>query len=185
MRQDNLLVQGAAIFIYSCTLHHKIQSENQHLTTKRKAQVQTLFCSSYYFHTLLIFPSYRKTKNLLFFSFFSQNYYICTSSKSRAKQCSETRTATKSLPVTELPTLYVLSIKLLKEIYRFFIKKPSPEPISPPPKDINYKRNKYIFSHYSFVHPIKPFVHPCLRHKFYFCHAIGTQLSEETPAFKI
>ena len=25
----------------------------------------------------------------------------------------------------------------------------------------------------------------CLRHKFYFCHAIGTQLSEETPAFKI
>lgn len=66
-----------------------------------------------------------------------------------------------------------------------FIKKPSPEPISPPPKDINYKRNKYIFSHYSFVHPIKPFVHPCLRHKFYFCHAIGTQLSEETPAFKI
>jgi len=85
--------------------------------------VQTLFCSSYFFHTLLIFPSYRKTKNLLFFSFFSQNYYICTSSKSRAKQCSETRTATKSLPVTELPTLYVLSIKLLKEIYRFFSKK--------------------------------------------------------------
>ena len=123
MRQDNLLVQGAAIFIYSCTLHHKIQSENQHLTTKRKAQVQTLFCSSYFFHTLLIFPSYRKTKNLLFFSFFSQNYYICTSSKSRAKQCSETRTATKSLPVTELPTLYVLSIKLLKEIYRFLHKK--------------------------------------------------------------
>ena len=81
--------------------------------------MQTLFCSSYFFHTLLIFPSYRKTKNLLFFSFFSQNYYICTSSKSRAKQCSETRTATKSLPVTELPTLYVLSIKLLKEIYRF------------------------------------------------------------------
>ena len=116
-------MQGAAIFIYSCTLHHKIQSENQHLTTKRKAQVQTLFCSSYFFHTLLIFPSYRKTKNLLFFSFFSQNYYICTSSKSRAKQCSETRTATKSLPVTELPTLYVLSIKLLKEIYRFFLKK--------------------------------------------------------------
>lgn len=115
-------MQGAAIFIYSCTLHHKIQSENQHLTTKRKAQVQTLFCSSYFFHTLLIFPSYRKTKNLLFFSFFSQNYYICTSSKSRAKQCSETRTATKSLPVTELPTLYVLSIKLLKEIYRFFLK---------------------------------------------------------------
>ena len=122
MRQDNLLVQGAAIYKYSCTLHHKIQSENQHLTTKRKAQVQTLFCSSYFFHTLLIFPSYRKTKNLLFFSFFSQNYYICTSSKSRAKQCSETRTATKSLPVTELPTLYVLSIKLLKEIYRFIIK---------------------------------------------------------------
>ena len=116
------MVQGAAIFIYSCTLHHKIQSENQHLTTKRKAQVQTLFCSSYFFHTLLIFPSYRKTKNLLFFSFFSQNYYICTSSKSRAKQCSETRTATKSLPVTELPTLYVLSIKLLKEIYRFSYK---------------------------------------------------------------
>ena len=84
--------------------------------------MQTLFCSSYFFHTLLIFPSYRKTKNLLFFSFFSQNYYICTSSKSRAKQCSETRTATKSLPVTELPTLYVLSIKLLKEIYRFYVK---------------------------------------------------------------
>lgn len=29
--------------------------------------------------------------------------------------------------------------------YMIFIKKPSPEPISPPPKDINYKRNKYIF----------------------------------------
>lgn len=37
--------------------------------------------------------------------FFIFKDYICISSKSKAKQCSETRTATKSLPATELSTL--------------------------------------------------------------------------------
>ena len=107
----------------SCTT--EIHTENQYFILLVKPRVQPRFL-----HRLLllcfscnpVIPKNKKSPET--FPFFGQNPYICISSKSRAKQCSETRTATKSLPVTELPTLYVLSIKLLKEIYRFYIKKP-------------------------------------------------------------
>lgn len=123
MGQDNLLVQGAAIYINiaaPCTTTHNLKINILQLKGKHKCK---LFLLLLFFFTLcLFFHPIEKLKNLLFFSFFSQNSYICTSSKSRAKQCSETRTATKSLPVTELPALYVLSVSRLKEIYRFSMK---------------------------------------------------------------
>lgn len=100
------LVQGAAIYINiaaPCTT--EIHTENQHLTLLVKPRVQPRFL-----HHLLILcfscnPVIPKNKNPRNISLFGQNPYICISSKSRAKQCSETRTATKSLPATELSTL--------------------------------------------------------------------------------
>ena len=101
------LVQGAAIFIYiaaPCTT--EIHTENQYFTLQVKPLVQPRFL-----HRLLllcfscnpVIPKNKKSPET--FPFFGQNSYICISSKSRAKQCSETRTATKSLPATELSTL--------------------------------------------------------------------------------
>ena len=101
------LVQGAAIFIYiaaPCTT--EIHTENQHFTLLVKPRVQPRFL-----HRLLllclscnpVIPKNKKSPET--FPFFGQNPYICISSKSKAKQCSETRTATKSLPATELSTL--------------------------------------------------------------------------------
>ena len=101
------LVQGAAIFIYiaaPCTT--EIHTENQHFTLLVKPLVQPRFL-----HRLLllcfscnpVIPKNKKSPET--FPFFGQNPYICISSKSKAKQCSETRTATKSLPATELSTL--------------------------------------------------------------------------------
>mgnify|MGYP000969197115 CR=1 FL=1 len=101
------LVQGAAIYINiaaPCTT--EIRTENQHLTLRVKPRVQPRFL-----HRLLflcfscnpVIPKNKKSPET--FPFFDQNPYICISSKSRAKQCRETRTATKSLPVTELSTL--------------------------------------------------------------------------------
>ena len=101
------LVQGAAIFIYiaaPCTT--EIYTENQYFTLRVKPLVQPRFL-----HRLLllcfscnpVIPKNKKSPET--FPFFGQNPYICISSKSKAKQCSETRTATKSLPATELSTL--------------------------------------------------------------------------------
>lgn len=101
------VVQGAAIYINiaaPCTT--EIRTENQHLTLRVKPRVQPRFL-----HRLLflcfscnpVIPKNKKSPET--FPFFDQNPYICISSKSRAKQCRETRTATKSLPVTELSTL--------------------------------------------------------------------------------
>lgn len=101
------LVQGAAIFIYiaaPCTT--EIHTENQYFTLRVKPLVQPRFL-----HRLLllcfscnpVIPKNKKSPET--FPFFGQNPYICISSKSKAKQCSETRTATKSLPATELSTL--------------------------------------------------------------------------------
>ena len=101
------VVQGAAIYINiaaPCTT--EIRTENQHLTLRVKPRVQPRFL-----HRLLflcfscnpVIPKNKKSPET--FPFFDQNPYICISSKSRAKQCSETRTATKSLPATELSTL--------------------------------------------------------------------------------
>lgn len=104
---DKWLVQGAAIFIYiaaPCTT--EIHTENQYFTLLVKPLVQHRFL-----HRLLllcfscnpVIPKNKKSPET--FPFFGQNPYICISSKSKAKQCSETRTATKSLPATELSTL--------------------------------------------------------------------------------
>ena len=101
------VVQGAAIYINiaaPCTT--EIHTENQHFTLRVKPRVQPRFL-----HRLLllcfscnpVIPKNKKSPET--FPFFDQNPYICISSKSRAKQCRETRTATKSLPVTELSTL--------------------------------------------------------------------------------
>ena len=101
------LVQGAAIYINiaaPCTT--EIHTENQHFTLLVKPLVQPRFL-----HRLLllcfscnpVIPKNKKSPET--FPFFGQNTYICISSKSKAKQCSETRTATKSLPATELSTL--------------------------------------------------------------------------------
>ena len=101
------LVQGAAIYINiaaPCTT--EIHTENQHFTPRVKPLVQPRFL-----HRLLllclscnpVIPKNKKSPET--FPFFGQNPYICISSKSKAKQCSETRTATKSLPATELSTL--------------------------------------------------------------------------------
>ena len=101
------LVQGAAIYINiaaPCTT--EIHTENQHFTLRVKPRVQPRFL-----HRLLllcfscnpVIPKNKKSPET--FPFFGQNPYICISSKSKAKQCSETRTATKSLPATELSTL--------------------------------------------------------------------------------
>lgn len=101
------LVQGAAIFIYiaaPCTT--EIHTENQYFALQVKPLVQPRFL-----HRLLllcfscnpVIPKNKKSPET--FPFFGQNHYICISSKSKAKQCSETRTATKSLPDTELSTL--------------------------------------------------------------------------------
>ena len=101
------LVQGAAIYINiaaPCTT--EIHTENQHFTLLVKPLVQHRFL-----HRLLllcfscnpVIPKNKKSPET--FPFFGQNPYICISSKSKAKQCSETRTATKSLPATELSTL--------------------------------------------------------------------------------
>ena len=101
------LVQGAAIFVYiaaPCTI--EIHTENQYFTLLVKPRVQPRFL-----HRLLllcfscnpVIPKNKKSPET--FPFFGQNPYICISSKSKAKQCSETRTATKSLPATELSTL--------------------------------------------------------------------------------
>jgi len=101
------LVQGAAIYINiaaPCTT--EIYTENQHFTLLVKPLVQHRFL-----HRLLllcfscnpVIPKNKKSPET--FPFFGQNPYICISSKSKAKQCSETRTATKSLPATELSTL--------------------------------------------------------------------------------
>ena len=101
------LVQGAAIYINlaaPCTT--EIHTENQHFTLRVKPLVQPRFL-----HRLLllclscnpVIPKNKKSPET--FPFFGQNPYICISSKSKAKQCSETRTATKSLPATELSTL--------------------------------------------------------------------------------
>jgi len=84
----------------------EIHTENQHFTLLVKPLVQPRFL-----HRLLllcfscnpVIPKNKKSPET--FSFFGQNPYICISSKSKAKQCSETRTATKSLPATELSTL--------------------------------------------------------------------------------
>ena len=100
-------LQGAAIFIYiaaPCTT--EIHTENQYFTLLVKPRVQPRFL-----HRLLllcfscnpVIPKNKKSPET--FPFFGQNPYICISSKSKAKQCSETRTATKSLPATELSTL--------------------------------------------------------------------------------
>lgn len=95
------------IYKYSCTLHQpEIYTENQHFTLLVKPLVQHRFL-----HRLLllcfscnpVIPKNKKSPET--FPFFGQNPYICISSKSKAKQCSETRTATKSLPATELSTL--------------------------------------------------------------------------------
>ena len=101
------LVQGAAIYINiaaPCTT--EIHTENQYFTLLVKPLVQPRFL-----HRLLllcfscnpVIPKNKKSPET--FPFFGQNPYICISSKSKAKQCSETRTATKSLPATELSTL--------------------------------------------------------------------------------
>ena len=101
------VVQGAAIYINiaaPCTT--EIRAENQCFTLLVKPLVQPRFL-----HRLLllcfscnpVIPKNKKSPET--FPFFDQNPYICISSKSRAKQCRETRTATKSLPVTELSTL--------------------------------------------------------------------------------
>ena len=101
------VVQGAAIYINiaaPCTT--EIHAENQCFTLLVKPLVQPRFL-----HRLLllcfscnpVIPKNKKSPET--FPFFDQNPYICISSKSRAKQCRETRTATKSLPVTELSTL--------------------------------------------------------------------------------
>ena len=101
------LVQGAAIYINiaaPCTT--EIHTENQYFTLLVKPLVQPRFL-----HCLLllcfscnpVIPKNKKSPET--FPFFGQNPYICISSKSKAKQCSETRTATKSLPATELSTL--------------------------------------------------------------------------------
>lgn len=101
------LVQGAAIYINiaaPCTT--EIHTENQYFTLLVKPRVQPRFL-----HRLLllcfscnpVIPKNKKSPET--FPFFGQNPYICISSKSKAKQCSETRTATKSLPATELSTL--------------------------------------------------------------------------------
>ena len=101
------VVQGAAIYINiaaPCTT--EIHTENQYFTLWVKPRVQPRFL-----HRLLllclscnpVIPKNKKSPET--FPFFDQNPYICISSKSRAKQCRETRTATKSLPVTELSTL--------------------------------------------------------------------------------
>lgn len=101
------LVQGAAIYINiaaPCTT--EIHTENQYFTLLVKPLVQPRFL-----HRLLllcfscnpVIPKNKKSPET--FPFFGQNHYICISSKSKAKQCSETRTATKSLPATELSTL--------------------------------------------------------------------------------
>ena len=101
------LVQGAAIYINiaaPCTT--EIHTENQYFTCLVKPLVQPRFL-----HCLLllcfscnpVIPKNKKSPET--FPFFGQNPYICISSKSKAKQCSETRTATKSLPATELSTL--------------------------------------------------------------------------------
>lgn len=97
----------AAIYINiaaPCTT--EIHTENQHFTLLVKPLVQHRFL-----HRLLllcfscnpVIPKNKKSPET--FPFFGQNPYICISSKSKAKQCSETRTATKSLPATELSTL--------------------------------------------------------------------------------
>lgn len=100
-------LQGAAIYINiaaPCTI--EIHTENQYFTLLVKPLVQPRFL-----HRLLllcfscnpVIPKNKKSPET--FPFFGQNPYICISSKSKAKQCSETRTATKSLPTTELSTL--------------------------------------------------------------------------------
>lgn len=84
----------------------EIHTENQYFTLLVKPRVQPRFL-----HRLLllcfscnpVIPKNKKSPET--FPFFGQNPYICISSKSKAKQCSETRTATKSLPATELSTL--------------------------------------------------------------------------------
>lgn len=105
-----LCVAGARcsyIYIYiaaPCTT--EIHTENQYFTLLIKPLVQPRFL-----HRLLllcfscnpVIPKNKKSPET--FPFFGQNPYICISSKSKAKQCSETRTATKSLPATELSTL--------------------------------------------------------------------------------
>lgn len=84
----------------------EIHTENQHFTLRVKPLVQPRFL-----HRLLLLcfscnpVSPKNKKSPETFPFFGQNPYICISSKSKAKQCSETRTATKSLPATELSTL--------------------------------------------------------------------------------
>lgn len=101
------LVQGAAIYINiaaPCTT--EIHTENQHFTLRVKPLVQPRFLHRLlllYFSCNLVIPKNKKSPET--FPFFGQNPYICISSKSKAKQCSETRTATKSLPATELSTL--------------------------------------------------------------------------------
>lgn len=107
LSEHPVLVQGAAIYINiaaPCTT--EIHTENQHFTLLVKPRVQPRFL-----HRLLllcfscnpVIPKNKKSPET--FPFFGQNPYICISSKSKAKQCSETRTATKSLPATELSTL--------------------------------------------------------------------------------
>ena len=107
LSEHPVLVQGAAIYINiaaPCTT--EIYTENQHFTLLVKPLVQHRFL-----HRLLllcfscnpVIPKNKKSPET--FPFFGQNPYICISSKSKAKQCSETRTATKSLPATELSTL--------------------------------------------------------------------------------
>ena len=116
------MVQGAAIFIYiaaPCTT--EIHTENQRFILRVKTPVQPRFLHlvfSFSFSCFLLIPKNKNSPEL--FPFFVPNSYICTSSKSRAKQRKETRTATKSLPVTELPALYVLSINRLKKTRCFF-----------------------------------------------------------------
>ena len=101
------LVQGAAIYINiaaPCT--SQIHSENQHFKLLVKTQVQPRFLHHLRFYAFPVIRYSRKNKKSPeTLPFFGQNPYICISSKSRAKQCSETRTATKSLPATELSTL--------------------------------------------------------------------------------
>lgn len=107
LSEHPVLVQGAAIYINiaaPCTI--EIHTENQYFTLLVKPLVQPRFL-----HRLLllcfscnpVIPKNKKSPET--FPFFGQNPYICISSKSKAKQCSETRTATKSLPTTELSTL--------------------------------------------------------------------------------